>query len=68
MLLERKYLKEEKLENVFFLSSVFNTGKGDSVDDIIKYGDIAMVILSGGEAREKLDKLRLDIFYQKVLV
>ena len=37
------------------------------MDDIIKYGEIAMVILFGGEAREKLDKLRLDIFYQKVV-
>ena len=36
------------------------------MEEIIKHGEIAMVILFGGEAKEKLDKLRLDIFYQKV--
>ena len=39
---------------------------GTSVDDKIKYGEIAMVILFGGEIRKRLNKLILNIFYEKV--
>ena len=59
----KKYLNEDKFREC---ATVFSTGEGVSVEDVIKYGEIAMVILFGGEAKEKLDKLRLDIFYQKV--
>ena len=57
-------------------SSVFGLGKGlarvfindesSSVDDIISYGERAMIILFGGKPEKELDSLRLGIFYQKV--
>ena len=59
----KKHLKDENFREC---AAVFTNGEGISVDDIVKYGEIAMVILFGGNSPEKLDSLRLSIFYQKV--
>ena len=59
----KKHLKDENYREC---AAVFTNGEGISVDDIVKYGEIAMVILFGGNSPEKLDSLRLSIFYQTV--
>ncbi|MEW8547735.1 MAG: hypothetical protein AB2693_29860 [Candidatus Thiodiazotropha sp.] len=59
----KKYLKDKNFREC---AAVFSNDEHISVDEIIKYGERAMVILFGGKPEEKLDSLRLSIFYQKV--
>ena len=59
----KKYMQDAKFREC---ATAFND-VDSSVDTIIKYGEIAMIILFGGDVQKRLDRLRLDIFYEKVL-
>ena len=47
-------------------AAVFCDSDSNAVDDIVKYGENAMVLLFGKNIQKKLDSIRLTVFYQKV--
>ena len=59
----KKYLKDNEFREC---AAVFCDSDSNAVDDIVKYGEKAMVLLFGKNIQENLDSIRLSVFYQKV--